>query len=71
MASPYKLKEIEKEHGVLTDLIPALVNELGSQKAAADHLGISQYTVSVWLRENGYIAKTVYIKSEEMKGEMS
>lgn len=66
MATPYRLREVEQAHNTpLGELIPRLVNELGSQKLAADRLGISQATISTWLKENGYTAQTVYIKQNE------
>lgn len=66
MATPNRLQAIEQEHNTpLGELIPRLVNELGSQKDAADALGISQATISTWLKENGYVSKTVYVKTTE------
>lgn len=60
---PYRLEEVEQEHGQPLDvLIPRLLQELGSQKAAADYLGVSQASISVWLRDNGYQSKTVWEK---------
>jgi hypothetical protein len=68
LATPHRLRELEQEHNAtLDDLIPSTVNKLGSQKSAADALGVSQATISTWLRDNGYTPKTVYIK--ETKGE--
>lgn len=49
-------------------LIPDLVNALGSQKAAADQLGLSQAAVSTWLKAHGYIARTIYTKGEDQNG---
>lgn len=66
MAKPYRLKEIEQAHGVpLETLIPDLLNRLGTQKAVADHLGVSQATISVWCQENGYEARVVWEKEPE------
>lgn len=63
MARPNRLQEVEQEHSTpLDQLIPDLVNRLGSQKAAADFLGVSQATISTWLRDNHYIPQTVYVK---------
>lgn len=63
MARPYRLQEVEQEHGIpLEDLIPSLVNRLGSQKAAAEFLGVSQATISTWLKEHNYVPQTVYVK---------
>jgi len=65
MAKPYRLLEVEQAHNTpLDELIPALVNAMGSQKAAADHLGVSQATISTWLKEHNYIPKVTYIKGE-------
>ena len=64
MAKPHRLKELEKEHGPLDELIPRLVNELGGQKEAAEFLGISQATISTWLKEHGYLPITQYVKPE-------
>lgn len=67
MARPHRLKEIEQEHGIpLEQLIPNLLNRLGSQKAVADHLGVSQATISLWCTENGYSPRTVWEKSGEV-----
>lgn len=63
MAKPHRLKEIEQEHNrPLEQLIPETVNALGSQIAAAHALGISQATLSTWLRDNGYSPRTVWVK---------
>lgn len=57
MARPGKLRQLEKDFGPLEKVIPATVNRLGSVKAAAHYLGISESTVSVWLKNNQYILK--------------
>lgn len=63
MATPYRLEEVEQEQGQPLDvLIPTLLLELGSQKAAADYLGLSQASISTWLKDNGYVSKTVWEK---------
>lgn len=63
MAKPNRLLEVEQAYNTpLDELIPPLVNALGSQKAAADALGISQATISTWLKDNGYTPKVTYIK---------
>jgi DNA invertase Pin-like site-specific DNA recombinase len=69
MAKPYRLKEVEQQHGNLYKIIPELVNKLGSQKAAADELGVSQATISIWLRENNYRPHITYVKTS--KGDRS
>ena len=63
MATPYRIRAVEQEHAAPIDtLIPDLVNTLGSQKAAAAQLGLSQATISTWLKEHGYIARIIYTK---------
>jgi len=65
MARRDRLKEVQDAHSIpVEQLIPDLLNKLGTQKAVADHLGISQATVSTWLKDNGYVPKTVYVKQE-------
>lgn len=53
MGKRFRLKELEKEHGDLNKVIPALVNSKG-QAGAAQTLGVSQATISNWLREEQY-----------------
>jgi len=65
MAKPNRLPEVERAHGQpLETLIPDLLAALGTQKAVADHLGISQATISTWLRENGFVPVVTYVKQE-------
>lgn len=71
MARPYRLVEIQEAQGDLHELIPRLVNEFGSQRAAADYLGVSQFTISTWLRSNGYVSKTVYYKPINSENEVA
>jgi len=61
----YRMLELEKEHGDLKKIIPPLVNQHGQQDTAKI-LKVSQATISRWLRENGYISRIVYQKSEEL-----
>jgi predicted transcriptional regulator len=69
VATPYRIRAVEREHATPIDtLIPDLVNALGSQKAAAARLGLSQATISTWLKEHGYIARIIYTKGEEQHG---
>lgn len=66
MAKRYRLPEIEQEHNQpLDQLIPNLINETGSQKATAMLLGVSQATISMWVRDNGFVLKTICIKADE------
>ena len=65
MATPGKIKALEEQHKTPAHvLIPFWVNTLGSQKAAAARLGLSQATVSQWLKDNGYVPRVVYIKGD-------
>lgn len=59
MARRYRLREVEQQRGDLHKVIPPLVNSHG-QRGAADALNITQATVSRWLKDNGYSARTVY-----------
>lgn len=63
MARPGKLRELEQQFGPLEKVIPAEVNRRGSIKAAAAYLGISESTVSTWLRDNEYILKLICEKA--------
>lgn len=66
MATPNRLQALEQEYNEPIEvLIPRMVNKLGNQRAAADALGISQATISTWLKENGYIAVTQWVKESE------
>lgn len=58
-----KLTEIEKERGALDKVIPTLLRANdGSQKRVARELGLSPATVSTWLKENGYVRKSIWVK---------
>ena len=64
----YRIKQIEREHKDLHSVIPKLVNEHG-QAQAAQLLGISQTTVSKWLKDNGYVRVIRFERiSEQPKG---
>jgi hypothetical protein len=66
LAKPHRLREVEQEHDQpLEQLIPELLAELGTQKAVADRLGVSQATISVWLSHNCYVPKVIYVQKEE------
>lgn len=56
-----RLKDVEKELGNLELVIPPLVNK-GGQKFAAEKLEFSQPTISGWLKDNGYISRTIWQK---------
>lgn len=65
MAKPNRLPEVEQAHGQpLETLIPDLLAVFGTQKAVADHLGVSQATISTWLRDNGFVPVVTYVKKE-------
>lgn len=70
MAKPYRIKELEGEYGDLHQIIPKLVNQ-GGQKLAAQQLGISQNTVSNWLKDNGYEVQTVWTLTAEAKAALA
>lgn len=55
---------LEKQHGNLHDVIPALCTEIG-QSATAQKLGVTQSWVSRWLRDNGYHAQIIYVQTTE------
>lgn len=63
MGKRYKLRDIEQATGKpLEQVIPPLVNSMGSAKDAAKRLGVSDGTIITWLRENGYRRITQYVK---------
>lgn len=57
---------LEKQHGDLNDVIPKLASEIGQQDAA-QKLGVRQSWISRWLRINGYVAVTQYVKAETVE----
>lgn len=59
MAKRHRLREVEKLVGDLHGVIPVLVNQHG-QAEAARRLGVSQGTISRWLRVNGYVVTYTY-----------
>lgn len=59
-----KLKSIEEKRGNLNDTIPQMVNEWGQVKTAKA-LGVSPSTVNLWLKDNGYQKKIIYVKKEQ------
>jgi len=61
MAKKDRLKELEVQKGNLERLIPPLVNR-GGQKLAAEKLGVSQATISKWLKDHRYVASTIWQK---------
>ena len=64
---PYKrIKQLEKEHGSLHQIIPALVNKNG-QIRAGQALGVSATTINQWLKKNGYMRQIQYVRESEGK----
>lgn len=63
-AKPYRVKQVVK--GDPHDEIPEMVNEHG-QLEAARILGLSQATISRWLKKNGYIAVTTWHLAGELE----
>jgi hypothetical protein len=59
-----RMKKLEAERGNLEEIIPRLVNERG-QEGAARELGFSKSTINLWLKQNGYEMRIVYVKREE------
>jgi len=64
MAKRHRLREVEKRLGDLHGVIPGLVNQHG-QAETARKLGVSQGTVSRWLRVNGYVVTYTYTLKRE------
>jgi len=60
-----RMAQLEARYGDLEKVIPQMVNTIG-QSPTAERLGVAQSTISRWLRENGYISRIVYQKSEEL-----
>lgn len=61
-----KLQEIEENRGIpMRKLIPQLFDQLGSQKAIAEELGVTQGTISVWMTRLGLHIKTVIIEADK------
>lgn len=57
---------LEKEYGDLNEVIPRLATELGQEKAAR-RLSVKQSWLSLWLRTNGYVKVTQYVKESDME----
>lgn len=68
MATPYRLKAIEEEHGKSLDvLIPELLNELGTMDAVARRLNTTSKTIYTWCKGNGVEKKVVWVKVSQME----
>jgi DNA invertase Pin-like site-specific DNA recombinase len=57
---------LREQHGDLEQVIPKLVNVFG-QEGTARRLGVKQSWVSRWLKDNGYIPVTQYVKRIQNK----
>jgi len=68
MAKRGKLDELQKAGWDLEKTIPAMVNS-GGQKRAADELGVTQASISNWLKKQGYTQIIRYVKSEKVKAQ--
>jgi hypothetical protein len=66
MAKKDVLKDLEQRYGDLHKIIPQLVNQ-GGQGFAACELKTTQATISNWLKDNGYVKKTEWVKEEELQ----
>lgn len=67
MPAKNKLKEIERERGKPLDrIIPPLVDQYG-QEETARQLGVSQPTISEWLKDNQYVPITLWVKAATAK----
>lgn len=66
MARRFVLRDLESQYGNLEEIIPKLVNQ-GGQEFAAFQLNTTQNTISNWLKHNGYIKKTEWVKEGELE----
>lgn len=60
------IKRLAASHGDLRLVIPAMVNKLGQQQCAAN-LGVSQGTISLWLRKHGYNRIDLWLTPEALE----
>lgn len=60
----FRVREVQKKYGDLHRVIPRLVNEQG-QVNTAKLLGLSPATISKWLKDNGYIRVSQYIRRDD------
>lgn len=67
MAARSKLKEIEVRQGMnMADILRLLYEQYDTQSSVADALGVSQSTISLWLRRLGLAEKTTLVKLDRM-----
>lgn len=60
-----KLSAIESERGDLNRIIPLLLQKHGSQSRVAKELGVTPSTIGLWLKDNGYVRKSVWVKENQ------
>lgn len=61
MGQPNKLQAIEERFNKpLTEIIPELLNELGTQQAVADRLGVTLPVIWNWCKTNGITRKVTW-----------
>lgn len=57
--------EVEQRYGKrLKTLLPEIIERTGSVTAAAREMGVSQGSVSLWLKWNGLRIKTIVVPAE-------
>ena len=60
------IKRLAASHGDLHKIIPAMVNKVGQAQCAAN-LGVSQGTISMWLRKHGYNRLDLWLTPEAVE----
>lgn len=69
MAQPNRLRAISQElNRPLDQLIPGLINELGTIEAVAHKLGVTGKTIFRWLQQNGYKRQVKVVWTKNGKG---
>lgn len=68
MATPNKLRALEKKlERPIEQVLVELYGTLGSQRKVAQALGVTQGTVSMWLRKVGLVQRVILVKKCEDK----
>jgi|GEM_PF-2627581 len=62
MPRPSKWDNLEEKLGNLQTEVPKLLNKHQSQKKVANELGVSPATLHVWLKDNNFVRKSVWIQ---------
>lgn len=63
-------EEIERTHGKpIRDILIEVVEKKGSATGAAQELGVTQGTVSIWLKASGLKLKTIAVPMEAAQHE--